>query len=54
VASRRSKTDLSTIEGVDRLLAAAQGRRQVDLLCANAGHGLGGAFLDQGSPTGGM
>jgi len=40
------ETDLSTIEGVDRLLAAAGGRR-VDLLCANAGHGLGGGFLDQ-------
>lgn len=38
--------DLSTIEGVDQLLAAAGGRR-VDLLCANAGHGLGHAFLDQ-------
>ncbi|WP_294331760.1 SDR family NAD(P)-dependent oxidoreductase [uncultured Sphingomonas sp.] len=40
------ETDLSTIEGVDRLLAAAGGRR-IDLLCANAGHGLGGGFLDQ-------
>lgn len=40
------ETDLSTFEGVDRLLAAAGGR-QVDLLCANAGHGLGRAFLDQ-------
>ncbi len=38
--------DLSTFEGVDRLLAAARGR-QVDLLFANAGHGLGHAFLDQ-------
>ncbi len=40
------KVDLATIEGVDRLLDAVGGRR-VDLLCANAGHGLGGAFLDQ-------
>lgn len=40
------EADLSTIEGVDQLLAAAGGR-QVDLLCANAGHGLGHAFLDQ-------
>ena len=40
------ETDLSTIEGVDRLLDAV-GERQVDLLCANAGHGLGHAFLDQ-------
>ena len=40
------EADLSTIEGVDTLLAAAGGR-QIDLLCANAGHGLGHAFLDQ-------
>jgi short-subunit dehydrogenase len=40
------QADLSTIEGVDRLLAAAEGRR-VDLLCANAGHGLGRDFLGQ-------
>jgi len=40
------ETDLSTIEGVDQLLSAARGR-QVDLLCANAGHGLGHAFLEQ-------
>ena len=38
--------DLSTFDGVDRLLEAAGGR-QIDLLCANAGHGLGRAFLDQ-------
>lgn len=38
--------DLSTTEGVDRLLAEVAGR-PVDVLCANAGHGLGGAFLDQ-------
>jgi short-subunit dehydrogenase len=40
------EVDLSTFEGVDRLLTAANGRR-IDLLCANAGHGLGRAFLDQ-------
>lgn len=40
------EADLSTIEGVDRFLVATGGRK-VDLLCANAGHGLGGAFLDQ-------
>ena len=40
------EADLSTIDGVDTLLAATQGRR-VDLLCANAGHGLGRGFLDQ-------
>ena len=38
--------DLSTVEGVDELLAAA-GKRPVDALLANAGHGLGKAFLDQ-------
>ncbi|GGB22101.1 oxidoreductase [Sphingomonas metalli] len=38
--------DLSTLEGVDTLLAATNGR-QVDVLCANAGKGLGHAFLDQ-------
>ena len=41
------EADLSTVEGVDQLLSLANGR-QVDLLCANAGHGLGHAFLDQG------
>jgi uncharacterized protein len=40
------EADLSTTEGVDRLLAAIAGRR-VDVLCANAGAGHGGAFLDQ-------
>lgn len=40
------EVDLSTFDGVDQLLAGVGGR-QVDLLCANAGHGLGHAFLDQ-------
>ncbi len=40
------EADLSTIDGVDTLLSAAGGR-QVDLLCANAAHGLGHAFIDQ-------
>ncbi len=40
------ETDLATLEGVDRLLERAGGR-PIDLLCANAGHGLGHAFLDQ-------
>ncbi|MBV9932264.1 MAG: SDR family NAD(P)-dependent oxidoreductase [Alphaproteobacteria bacterium] len=40
------EADLATEEGVERLLAAA-GDRSVDLLLANAGHGLGRAFLDQ-------
>jgi len=38
--------DLSTTEGVDQLIAATKGR-EVDALLANAGHGLGKAFLDQ-------
>lgn len=40
------EADLATIDGVDRLLAAANGRA-IDILCANAGTGVGGAFLDQ-------
>lgn len=40
------ETDLATIDGVDRLLAAVRGR-PIDVLCANAGHGLGHAFLEQ-------
>lgn len=40
------EADLATKEGVDELCAAIQGR-QVDALIANAGHGLGKAFLDQ-------
>ncbi|WP_404479163.1 SDR family NAD(P)-dependent oxidoreductase [Novosphingobium sp. BL-52-GroH] len=41
------QADLSTTEGVDILLAATSGRR-IDVLCANAGRGLGHGFLDQG------
>jgi len=40
------EADLSTVEGVDKLLAATNGRR-VDVLCANAGRGLGHGFLEQ-------
>jgi short-subunit dehydrogenase len=40
------EADLATLEGVDRLLQAANGR-QIDVLCANAGMGTGGPFLDQ-------
>ena len=40
------EADLATVEGVDRLYAASKGR-SVDVLLANAGRGLGGAFLDQ-------
>lgn len=44
------EADLSTIDGVDRVLAAANGR-PIDLLVANAGTGTGGAFLEQDVPT---
>jgi short-subunit dehydrogenase len=40
------EADLATPEGVRRLLAAV-GDRPVDALFANAGHGLGDAFLNQ-------
>jgi short-subunit dehydrogenase len=40
------EADLATLDGVDRLYAATKGR-PVDALLANAGHGLGHAFLDQ-------
>jgi short-subunit dehydrogenase len=40
------QVDLSTPEGVDKLLALVEGR-PVDALLANAGHGLGKAFLEQ-------
>src|SRR4051794_32333048 len=42
------ETDLSTRQGVEQLLAAV-GDRPVDVLVANAGHGLGHGFLDQGT-----
>lgn len=40
------ESDLATLEGVDRLYAAVKGR-SIDILCANAGRGLGKGFLDQ-------
>jgi short-subunit dehydrogenase len=40
------QADLATLEGVDRLYSAARGR-SIAALLANAGRGLGGAFLDQ-------
>lgn len=40
------EVDLATLDGVDRLYAATRGR-PVGALLANAGHGLGHAFLDQ-------
>jgi short-subunit dehydrogenase len=41
------EADLSTKQGVDQLLSSV-GDRPVDVLVANAGHGLGHGFLDQG------
>ena len=46
IAVEAIHTDLSTSAGVERLLAAAAGR-DIDILVANAGHGLGHGFLDQ-------
>ena len=40
------EADLSTIDGVDRLVHAAGGRR-IDVLCANAGWSHGGPFMEQ-------
>jgi short-subunit dehydrogenase len=40
------QADLSTEEGVDKLLEKVR-ERPVDALLANAGHGLGKAFIDQ-------
>jgi len=40
------QVDLATRAGVEQLLQKV-GDRPVDVLLANAGHGLGGAFLDQ-------
>jgi uncharacterized protein len=44
------EADLAMLEGVDTLYAAAKGR-PVEALLANAGHGLGHAFLDQDFTT---
>jgi short-subunit dehydrogenase len=41
--------DLATMEGVDQLYSAVKGR-PVNVLMANAGRGLGHAFLDQDWP----
>ena len=42
------QVDLATIAGVEKLVAEARAQnRPVQALLANAGHGLGGAFLDQ-------
>jgi short-subunit dehydrogenase len=46
VSVEEVEADLSTKQGVDQLLARI-GDRPVDVLVANAGHGLGHGFLDQ-------
>ena len=46
VEVRQVECDLSTQAGIDQLLDAAGGR-EIDVLVANAGHGLGGPFLEQ-------
>lgn len=46
VEVRSVEADLATAAGVEALLDATDGR-PVDVLVANAGHGLGRAFLDQ-------
>ena len=48
VEVRQVEADLSTEQGVDQLLDQCGGR-EVDVLVANAGHGLGHGFLDQDS-----
>ena len=40
------EADLATTEGVDKLLEQVAGRR-IEILCANAGRGLGHGFVDQ-------
>jgi uncharacterized protein len=48
VAVEAVEADLSTVEGVDRLMERIEADgRSVDLLMANAGRGLGKGFLDQ-------
>jgi len=49
VAVNALEADLATLAGVNKLLAATGGR-PVDYLLANAGRGLGHAFLDQELP----
>lgn len=46
VQAEAVQADLATLDGVEKLYAAVAGR-PVDALLANAGHGLGHAFLDQ-------
>jgi short-subunit dehydrogenase len=44
------QADLATTQGVDALMATLRDR-PVAILCANAGHGLGRAFLDEEWPA---
>jgi short-subunit dehydrogenase len=46
VGATAVEADLATVEGNDRLLAEVGGR-PIDLLIANAGRGLGHAFIEQ-------
>jgi short-subunit dehydrogenase len=46
VEAEAVQADLATLAGVDKLCAAIRGR-PIDVLMANAGRGLGRAFLDQ-------
>ena len=46
VQVQQIEADLATQQGLDQLLEAV-GNRPVDVLVANAGHGLGHGFLDQ-------
>lgn len=43
---RALEMDLADLDAIDELLAATEDR-PIDLLCANAGQGLGGRFIDQ-------
>src|SRR5215210_4238008 len=46
VEAEAVEADLATVDGVEKFYQVANGR-PVGALLANAGHGLGGAFLDQ-------
>ena len=46
VGVKALQADLATLDGVERVCRAAEGR-PIEALLANAGRGLGGAFLDQ-------
>jgi short-subunit dehydrogenase len=51
VAALPIQADLATDEGVEQVMKTAEDTgRPIELLCANAGHGLGRAFLDREWP----